>query len=57
MNFVSEYRVFVRYGEIVDIRHYGGEWSVFPDADIISNCVKDYKEGINTYAIDFGVTD
>lgn len=57
LNFVSEYRVFVRYGEIVDIRHYAGDWSVFPDANTIASCVGDYKEGINTYAIDFGVTD
>ncbi len=57
LNFVSEYRVFVRYGEIVDIRHYAGDWSVFPNVNTISSCVEDYKEGINTYAIDFGVTD
>ena len=57
LKFYSEYRAFVRYGEIIDVRHYGGDWSVFPDADTISNCVSDYKEGINTYAIDFGVTD
>ncbi len=57
LNFVSEYRVFVRYGEIADIRHYAGDWSVFPDANTIASCVEDYKEGINTYAIDFGVTD
>lgn len=57
LNFVSEYRVFVRYGEIIDVRHYAGDWSVFPDASIIKNCVNEYKEGINTYAIDFGVTD
>ncbi len=57
LNFVSEYRVFVRYGEILDVRHYTGDWSIFPDAETIANCVKEYKEGINTYAIDFGVTD
>lgn len=57
LRIVSEYRVFVRYRQIVDIRHYGGAWDVFPDVNVISNCVNDYTDGPETYAIDFGVTD
>lgn len=56
LDFVSEYRVFVRYGQILDIRHYYGRWDIFPNAEIIKNCIKDYYDAPNAYAIDFGVT-
>lgn len=56
LDFISEYRTFVRYGKIIDIRHYAGEWNVFPNAEAITNCVAEYTDSPGTYAIDFGVT-
>lgn len=56
LDFVSEYRVFVRYGSIIDMRHYNGDWSILPDVNVIPDCIKDYVNGPKTYAIDFGVT-
>lgn len=56
INFVSEYRIFVRYGEILDCKHYYGNPLIFPDKDIILNAIKDYTSCPNSYGIDFGVT-
>lgn len=56
LDFISEYRVFVRYGQILDMKHYHGRWDVFPDAENIKKCIGDYFDAPNAYAIDFGVT-
>lgn len=56
LDFLSEYRIFVRYGQILDMRHYHGKWDVLPNTDIIRNCVNDYNDSPKAYAIDFGVT-
>lgn len=56
VNFVSEYRAFVRYGEILDIRHYGGSWDIFPDPKVIKDCIISFTDSPKAYAADFGVT-
>lgn len=57
VNFVAEWRVFVRYGKILDVRPYKGNWRIHFDADIIESAVSEYKSAPAAYAIDFGVTD
>lgn len=57
VNFVAEWRVFVRYNQILDIRKYKGDWHIHYDSTVIENCVKEYITAPNGYAIDFGVTD
>ena len=57
VNFLSEYRVFVRYGQILDIKHYWGDPLIFPDPNVIQSAVKDYTSAPDAYGIDFGVTD
>ena len=57
VNFLAEYRTFIRYGSILDIRRYKGDFRMFPDVKIIENCVNDYYDSPKGYALDFGVTD
>ena len=57
IGFESEYRAFVRYGEVLDIRHYKGDWKIYPDPEVILSCVNDYVDAPAAYAADFGVTD
>lgn len=57
VNFVSEYRVFVRYGKVLDVRQYKGDWRVYPDYKVIESCINDFTDSPKAYAIDFGVTD
>ena len=57
VTFLSEYRCFVRYGRIIDVRQYGGNWKISPDPEIIERCVASYENSPKGYALDFGVTD
>lgn len=56
INFKSEYRVFVRYGQILDVKHYWGDPLVFPDSKVIQSAIEDYTSAPDAYGIDFGVT-
>jgi len=56
VDFEAEWRVFVRYGNILDARPYQGDWHLHFDAGIIEQAVRDYHSAPAGYAIDFGVT-
>lgn len=55
VNFVSEWRCFIRYGEIVDVRYYRGAWNSKIDLNIVENAIKDFTKAPAAYALDFGV--
>ncbi|SHK53647.1 protein of unknown function [Clostridium cavendishii DSM 21758] len=57
VNFVAEWRCFVRYGKILDIRRYKGDFRMHFDHKVIENAVTQFTSAPNGYAIDFGVTD
>jgi hypothetical protein len=57
VNFVTEWRCFVRYGAILDVRHYVGDWRSRPDSETIEAAVKQYKTAPAGYAIDFGLSE
>lgn len=56
VDFVAEWRVFVRYKKIIDVRPYKCDWRVHYDPDVIESAVKAYVSAPNGYAIDFGLT-
>lgn len=56
VDFVAEWRVFVRYGKVLDVRPYKGDWKAHYDPSIIENAIKDYVTAPHAYGIDFGVT-
>ncbi|WP_118972863.1 ATP-grasp domain-containing protein [Taibaiella koreensis] len=55
--FLREWRVFVRYGRILDIRPYKGSYRFHYDPTVIENAVRDFVDAPAAYAMDFGVTD
>ncbi|KFF15665.1 ATP-grasp domain-containing protein [Flavobacterium hydatis] len=57
VNFKTEWRCFIRYGEILDIRQYKGAWDSKLDLSIIKNAVKDFKSSPASYALDFGIDE
>lgn len=58
INIVAEWRCFVRYGRILDIRPYKGDYYNYHyDFRVIENCISDYKTAPAGYAVDFGVTE
>jgi len=57
VNFVSEWRCFIRYGEILGIQLYNGNKNAECNVTIIEEAVKNYKEIPAGCSLDFGVTD
>lgn len=58
INIRAEWRVFVRYNKIVDIRHYSGALDVFYDMERVKAMIKAFKLVAPAgYALDIGVTD
>ena len=54
---VSEWRCFVRYGEVIGIQFYNGDINIKPDSSIICAAVSDYTEIPAACSLDFGVTE
>ena len=52
----SEYRAFIRRGEIVGFKHYRGDFRLFPDFDFIDECIKAYTNAPASYCLDFAVS-
>ena len=54
VNFISEWRCFVRYGGILDVRPYKGKWRSHFDPRIIEEAVESWREKPRGCALDFG---
>jgi len=57
VNFKTEWRCFIRYGEILDVRQYKGVWDSKIDLFVIKNAIKDFESSPASYALDFGIDD
>lgn len=57
VNFVAEWRCFIRYDRILGVHQYTGDWRVAFDPQVIESAVAAYTSAPAGYAIDFGVTD
>jgi ATP-grasp domain, R2K clade family 3 len=57
VKFLAEWRCFVRYGEILGVKSYYGDWRVHFDSQTIENAIAAYTSAPAGYAADFGVTD
>lgn len=53
----TEFRCYIRYNQILDIKRYKGTLNTFYNYDTICSAVKDYTTAPAAYAMDFGVTD
>ncbi|UYZ64121.1 ATP-grasp domain-containing protein [Hymenobacter weizhouensis] len=57
VSFVAEWRCFVRYGQVLDARHYRGDWRVHFDARVVEQAVAAYADAPAGYSLDVGLTD
>ena len=57
VHFEAEWRVFIRYGNIIDVRPYRGDWRSHYDPGILETAVEKYKSAPAGYAMDIGVTE
>lgn len=57
VDFVAEWRCFVRYGQVLDARHYRGDWRVHFDARVAEQAVAAYAADAPAgYSLDVGRT-
>lgn len=56
VDFTAEWRCFVRYGKILSVRPYKGDWRKHYDYRVIENTVKEFTTAPAGYAVDFGLT-
>ena len=57
VDFKAEWRCFVRYGKILAVKPYKGDWHLHYDPHVIETAVQRYKSAPWGYAMDFGVTN
>lgn len=57
VNFKTEWRCFIRYKEILDIRRYKGVWDMKIDVNTVRNAIEAYTTQPAAYALDFGVNE
>jgi len=57
VHFIAEWRVYVRYGQILGAKMYKGDWRAQFDYKIIEKAVKDFNSAPAGYSLDFGITD
>nr|WP_262990387.1 ATP-grasp domain-containing protein [Chryseobacterium gilvum]MCU7614472.1 ATP-grasp domain-containing protein [Chryseobacterium gilvum] len=57
INFKTEWRCFIRYKEILDIRRYKGDWDTKIDVKTVNDAINSFISQPNSYALDFGVDE
>lgn len=56
VSFIAEWRVFIRYEQVVGVKQYKGDWSVSYSPSIIQEAVRTYRDQPAGFALDFGLT-
>ena len=55
IHLVTEWRCFVRYGKIWDVRYYKGAWDSKLNLTIVNNAISKFTNQPAAYCLDFGV--
>ncbi len=56
IQFIAEWRVFVRYGKVLGVRMYKGDWRAQYDPNVIESAIHSFENAPMGYALDFGLT-
>lgn len=57
VHMLAEWRIFVRYGKVLDAKLYKGDWTQHYDPEVVQNAIDDFTTAPHAYGIDFAVTD
>ncbi len=57
IRFKTEWRCFIRYREILDIRKYKGDWGTCLDVKTVEKAIDGFISQPNSYALDFGINE
>lgn len=52
---VTEWRCFVRYGTLIDVRYYKGAWDSKINLDIVKDAIAKFENQPASFCLDFGV--
>ncbi len=55
VDIVTEWRCFVRYEELLDVRYYKGKWDSRLDIEVVKAAIEAYGSQPASYCLDFGV--
>jgi hypothetical protein len=55
INFETEWRCYIRYKEILDVRYYKGKWDNKIDLEMVKNAVSMYTSQPRSYSMDIGI--
>lgn len=53
--FQTEWRCYVRYGQLWDVRYYRGKWDSRLHLDVVKQAIADFENQPAAYCLDFGV--
>jgi len=57
IDFKTEWRCFIRYNKILDIRRYKGAWDTKIDVETVESAIKSFISQPRAFALDFGVNE
>ena len=57
LNILSEWRCFVLDNEIIDAKHYKGDFRISPDWDVAMHAAKAWSDSPSAWSLDVGITD
>jgi len=57
IEFISEYRCYIEKGRLVGLKHYNGDFLLFPNTFVIEAAINFYKSAPIAYTMDFGISD
>lgn len=57
INMVSEYRVFIKNKKIIGLKHYFGNFQIFPDINTIVEMVNKFIDSPSSYSLDVAIND
>lgn len=55
LNFVTEYRCFVHKGKLVGMKHYKGDFVIFPRIELVYEMIEAYTDAPISYTLDVGL--
>jgi hypothetical protein len=56
IDILSEYRCFIKKGELIGIKHYQGDFTVFPNVNTIRKIIAAYTSAPAAYSLDVAIT-
>lgn len=56
LDIIAEWSCYIRYGKVMGVKMYKGDWRANYDSNIIEQAVKDFTSQPKAYAMDFGLT-